>query len=198
MEYSLKNPACGIEKASEQITKPGILTLAEAEALLRTAAGTDFLPVIAISLFAGLRPEAELWHLDWKSVNLKERLIDVSKSKNSISHRFVKISDNLAAWLAPYAKKSGQVTFRGDSYYSRLQTARDRAAEALEGKSKEALNLRLWAQDTMRHTFATMHYAHFRSAAETAAELGHGASLRMMQRHYLNRVTPADAQQFWN
>jgi hypothetical protein len=27
-----------------------------------------------------------------------------------------------------------------------------------------------------------MHYAHFRSAAETAAELGHGASLRMMQR----------------
>ena len=26
MEYSLKNPARGIEKASEQITKPGILT----------------------------------------------------------------------------------------------------------------------------------------------------------------------------
>ena len=49
----------------------------------------------------------------------------------------------------------------------------------------------------MRHTFATMHYAHFRSAAETAAELGHGASLRMMQRHYLNRVTPAEAQAFW-
>ena len=46
-------------------------------------------------------------------------------------------------------------------------------------------------------TFATMHYAHFRSAAETAAELGHGASLRMMQRHYLNRVTPAQAQAFW-
>jgi len=49
----------------------------------------------------------------------------------------------------------------------------------------------------MRHTFATMHYAHFRSAAETAAELGHGTSLRMMQRHYLNRVTPAEAQAFW-
>jgi hypothetical protein len=45
----------------------------------------------------------------------------------------------------------------------------------------------------MRHTFATMHYAYFRSAAE----LGHGASLRMMQRHYLNRVTAAEAQAFW-
>jgi integrase len=196
MEYSLKNPARGIEKASEQITKPGILTLPEAEALLR-ATGADFVPAIAIGLFAGLRPEAELWHLDWRSINLADKLIDVTKSKNSISHRFVKISDNLVAWLAPYAKKSGQVIFGRDSYYTRLQSARHRAAETLESQSKESLNLRLWAQDTMRHTFATMHYAHFRSAAETAAELGHSASLRMMQRHYLNRVTPSEAQAFW-
>jgi hypothetical protein len=55
MEYSLKNPARGIEKASEQITKPGILTLPEAEALLR-ATGADFVPAIAIGLFAGLGP----------------------------------------------------------------------------------------------------------------------------------------------
>jgi hypothetical protein len=164
------------------------LTLPEAEALLR-ATGTDFVPAIAIGLFAGLRPEAELWHLDWKSINLADKLIDVTKSKNSISHRFVKISDNLVAWLAPYAKKSGQVTFGRDSYYTRLQSARHRAAETLESQSKESLNLRLWAQDTM-------HYAHFRSATETAAELGHGASLRMMQRHYLNRATPAEAQAF--
>jgi integrase len=135
--------------------------------------------------------------LDWKSINLADKLIDVTKSKNSISHRFVKISDNLVASLAPYAKKSGRVTFGRDSYYTRLQSARHRAAETLESQSKESLKLRLWAQDTMRHTFATMHYAHFRSAAETAAELGHGASLRMMQRHYLNRVTPAEAQAYW-
>jgi len=80
--------------------------LPEAEALLR-ATGTDFVPAIAIGLSAGLRPEAELWHLDWQSVNLADKLIDVTKSKNSISHRFVKISDNLVAWLASYAKKRG-------------------------------------------------------------------------------------------
>jgi len=105
----------------------------------------------------GLRPEAELWPLDWKSINLADKLIDVTKSKNSISHRFVKISDNLVAWLAPYAKKSGRVTFGRDSYYTRLQCARHRAAETLESQSKESLKLRLSAQDTMRHTFATMH-----------------------------------------
>jgi integrase len=197
MEYALKNPARSIEKAKEPITKPGILTLPEAEALLHASTGTDFVPAIAIGLFCGLRPEAELWHLDWKNINLADNLIDVTKSKNSISHRFVKVSDNLAAWLAPYAKPKGPITVKGDSYYSRLQNARERAADTLESQSKEALNLRLWAQDTMRHTFATMHYAHFKSAAETAAELGHGASLRMMQRHYLNRATPAEAAAYW-
>jgi hypothetical protein len=85
MEYSLKNPALGIEKASEQITEPGILTLPEAEALLR-ATGADFVPAIAIGLFAGLRSEAELWHLDWQS--LADRLIEVTKNKNSISQPF--------------------------------------------------------------------------------------------------------------
>jgi hypothetical protein len=57
-----------IEKASEQITKPGILTLPEAEALLRSTSA-DFVSAIAIGLFAGLRPEAELSHLDWQSIN---------------------------------------------------------------------------------------------------------------------------------
>jgi hypothetical protein len=47
------------------------LTLPEAEALL-PATGADFVPAIAIGLFAGLRPEAELWHLDWKSINLAD------------------------------------------------------------------------------------------------------------------------------
>jgi molecular chaperone DnaK (HSP70) len=75
---------------------------------------------------------------------LADKLIDVTKSKNSMSHRFVKISDSLVAWLAPYAKKSGQVTFGRDSYYARLQDARHRAAEKLESQSKESLNLRLW------------------------------------------------------
>ena len=94
------------------------MTLPEAEAFLR-ATGADFVPAIAIGLFAGLRPEAELWHLDWQSINLAGKLIDVTKSKNSISHRFVKNSDDLVAWLAPYAKKSGQATFGRDSYHTR-------------------------------------------------------------------------------
>jgi len=73
----------------------GILTLPQGEAILR-ATGADFVPAIAIGLFAGLRPEAKLWHLDWKSINLADKLIDVTKSKNSISHRS---SKSAITWL---------------------------------------------------------------------------------------------------
>jgi hypothetical protein len=47
--------------------------------------------------FCRSKAEAELWHLDWNGINLADKLIDITKSKNSISHRFVKISDNLFA-----------------------------------------------------------------------------------------------------
>ena len=196
MEYSLKNPARSIDNANEDVVKPGILTVPEAEALIR-AVEADFTPAIAIALFAGLRPEAELWRLDWKSVDLAQREIDVSISKNSVSHRFVKISDNLAAWLDPHALKSGPVTVKGDSYYTRLQRARELASDKLQAENIETVNLQLWPQDCMRHTFASCHYNAFKSAGDTAHQLGHGGSLRMFQRHYLNRVREPEAKAFW-
>jgi hypothetical protein len=90
----LTNSAKELERANVTIEKPGILSLDECRALLR-AAPPDFVPAIAIGLFAGLRPEAELWPLDWRSIDLKERLIDVSVSKNSASHR---LSKSLTTW----------------------------------------------------------------------------------------------------
>jgi len=109
----------------------------------------------------------------------------------------VKIADNLAAWLAPYAKKNGPVSVKGDSYYTRLQRARDTAADKLEAGKVDAISLRLWPQDCMRHTYATFHYAAFKSAGDTAHQLGHGGSLRTFQRHYLNRAREPEAKAFW-
>ena len=128
--YCLSNPCAELEKANVTLQKPGILSVDEARALL-AAASDDFVPAIAIGLFAGLRPEAELWNLDWRAIDLKERLIDISVSKNSASHRFVKISDNLGAWLEPHAALSGDVSPQGDAYHSRLQKARATAVQKL-------------------------------------------------------------------
>jgi integrase len=194
--YCLSNPCAELERANVTVQKPGILSVEEAKELL-AAASDDFVPAIAIGLFAGLRPEAELWNLDWRAIDLRERLIDISVSKNSASHRFVKISDNLAQWLAPHAIPSGAVSPQGDAYHSRLQKARGVAAQKLGEAKIAADSLIDWPQDALRHTFASMHYAHFKHAAETAEQMGHASGLRIFFRHYRNRVKPSEAALFW-
>jgi integrase len=193
--YCLSNPTDRLERASVVPEKPGILSLAEAKALLES--GSDFTAAIALGLFAGLRPEAELWNLDWRAIDLKERLIDISVSKNSASHRFVKISENLAKWLKPYLKDSGPVCPKGDAYHSRLQKVRSLAAEKLSEANLPHPSLTDWPQDAMRHTFASIHYARFKHAAETAEQMGHAGGLRIFFRHYRNRVKETDARAFW-
>jgi hypothetical protein len=37
------------------------------------AATPDFLPVIALGLFAGLRPESEIWRLAWSNIGFEDR-----------------------------------------------------------------------------------------------------------------------------
>ena len=168
----------------------------EAKALL-LATEPDFVPALSLGLFAGLRPESEIWRLDWGSIKLAKRRIDIDRSKNVMSHRHVRISENLAAWLAPYSKSHGPVTVRGDSYYSRLEKARQGAIARLREAKEFAGNLQNWPQDCLRHTFASMHCAAFRNPGDTSLELGHGGSLKVFERHYRDRVEEDEALAFW-
>jgi integrase len=194
--YTLKNPAVETDRATVTQDKPGILTLPEVRALLKSAK-PDILPSIAIGLFAGLRPEAEVWRLTWSQIDLKDRSIDVSKSKNLASHRFVKISDNLADWLKPHADKTGAVSPTERQYFREIVSARQKAVEELGKVEVDASNLRQWPSDCMRHTYASYHYGKQKNAHETAEQLGHGGNLTMFYRHYRNRVKESDATAFW-
>jgi integrase len=194
--YALKNPVADVEVANVEVIKPGILTAEEARALLE-AATPDFVPVIALGLFAGLRPESEIWRLEWHHIDLEERLIEINKSKNVASHRHVRISDNLLSWLKPHAKKKGPITLVDEPYFRRMRETRQRAAAKLEEKKMPFQNLREWPNDCLRHTYASCHYAAFKNAADTAEQLGHGGNLQMFFRHYRNRVKEADALAFW-
>ena len=194
--YALKNPVAEVEVANVEVTKPGILTLPEARALL-AAATPDFVPVVALGLFAGLRPESEVWRLDWSHIDLEERTIDVQKSKNVASHRFVRINDNLFEWLKPHAKKKGPLTLLDEPYFRRMRETRERAVKKLEEENKPFDNLQDWPSDCLRHTYASNHYAAFKNAADSAEQLGHGGNIRMFFRHYRNRVRAVDALAFW-
>ncbi len=182
---ALKNPVSDVPVATVKVEKPAILTAAESAALLRHAP-PGLRPALALALFAGLRPEAEIFRLDWSAVNLGDRTIDVSDSKNTTSHRFVDIPDNLRAILTPLAKSSGKVAPEHWSYYQMLLAAR------------KAAKLGDFPADVLRHTYASMHYALHKSAERTAEQLGHGSSTRMLHRHYRNRVKEAEARTFWS
>jgi integrase len=148
VHYVVTHPAGELVPDKKNGKKPGILTVIEARALL-LAAETDFIPALSLGLFAGLRPESEIWRLDWSNIKLAKRIIDIDQSKNTMSHRHVRIPENLAAWLAPCAKAHGNVTLKGDSYYARLEKARQGAIERLHQAKEFSGNLEKWPQDCL-------------------------------------------------
>jgi integrase len=194
--YILKNPCLKVARAKVTPEKPGILSLDEARAMLAAAEG-DMKPVVALLLFAGLRPEAELQRLDWSQINLEDRSIDITASKNSASHRFVKITDNLCAWLEPARRDSGAVCAKGNYYHEKLRRVREKAAQALQRVGIPCPSLEDWPIDCCRHTFASMHYAAFTAAHESSEQMGHADGLRIFFRHYRNRVKESEAIAFW-
>jgi integrase len=195
-KYAIKNPVKDVEIPTVKPTKPGILTLAEVEALLE-AATPEFLPAIALGLFAGLRPESEIWRLSWEEINFDERLIDVAHSKNIAGHRYVKIEDNLTQWLLPYSENHGPICLQDEPYFRRLRETRERAIQKLEAQGLFAGNLQTWPNDCLRHCYASYHCTYFGDSRRTSQEMGHSGDLTWFNYHYRNRVKPPDALAFW-
>jgi integrase len=185
--YILNVPISKQSKSREKYGKPEILTVEEASRLL-TSCEDDILPAVAIGLFAGLRPEAELWRLDWRKVHLDRKKIDVDETKDEGHHasvRWVDMPDNLVAWLLPQRKTSGPICPTGDAYYTRIQRA------------KEAAGINRPTPDGLRHSFCSYHYAAYQDAGLTMAQAGH-TNPRTFFRHYRQRVLREDAESYFN
>jgi integrase len=188
--YCLKSPVAQIEVVTVERGKPPILSVPEAHALM-SHLEPELVPAVALALFAGLRPEAEIFAadhpLDWRHIDLEDRTIDIDKSKNVGSHRYVKIQDNLSEWLKRYARKSGAIC--GVDYYSRLRKARGQAIETLRKTGARTEMLETWPGDVPRHSYASYHCAHFKDSRLTSQEMGHSGDLQIFNRHY--RIVPA-------
>jgi len=180
--YCVDNTAAKTAKAKEIEGTVGILTVVETARLLEAADG-ELVPFIAIGAFAGLR-RAELERLDWSEVDLESGLITVqAKKAKSARRRFVKIRENLASWLAPYAAHRGMVT-------------PDNCRKMLEA-TRVAGGIKHWPSNALRHSFASYHLAHFNDAAALALELGHTDAGLVFQ-HYREIVKPKEAERYWN
>ena len=179
--YATHNPVTGTAKAKVVRGTPEIFTPEQMRTVLEKAPA-DFVPYLAIGAFAGLR-SAELERLDWSEIDLAGRLIQVrAENSKTAQRRFVRICDALAAWLAPHVRKSGAVATTES-----VRDGREKTCKAAEIE---------WPANVLRHSFASYHLAHYKSAAETAAELGH-AGAAVLYQHYRELVKPEAAARWW-
>jgi integrase len=184
--YATDNPAAITAEAKEPKTKPGILTVEQATALLVNAS-PEIVPYIAIGLFAGVR-RAEIERLDWSEIDFDGGHIEVTaeKSKSNIANRFITIQPNLREWLLPHRKLRGNVTPQNTfEFWQAFNQAR------------AAAGITEWPDNALRHSFASYHVAHFKDAKALALEMGHRDS-GILFNHYRALVKPKEAARFWS
>lgn len=179
--YASGNPVQATAKAKVVAGAPGILTVPQAVALL-SACEPEILPLVAISLFAGLR-SAEMEKLDWSEVDIEGGHIEVTASKaKTARRRLVPISENLAAWIQPLTLRCGPVAPKG------LRKRFDAV--------KDAAGLSDWPPNAMRHSYASYRLAQCQDAARVSLEMGN--SPQMVFAHYRELVKPKDAACYWS
>lgn len=194
--FAADNPVAGTESLAVGDGDVEIFKPAEIRRLL-AAASPDFLPCLAIGAFAGLR-SAEIERLAWADIRLAERHIVIGASKaKTASRRVVPISENLAAWLAPYAAQTGAV-WKGthEAFYITQQTTA--AATEVPADVENSIPAKppvKWKQNALRHSYASYRFALTNDAGRVAGECGNSAAV--IHRHYRELVKLADAERWF-
>ena len=163
-------------------------TVEEARRILHAASASPLaskiVPMIALGLFAGLRP-AEVQGLDWADVSLVARRARVSpETAKRRRARYVDMADNLIEWLTPHAQERGPVALP-------LITFRRERAKIIEAAGCTFL------KDGFRHSFGTYHLAAFEDPARTALAMGHRSNQDIVFTNYRKLVTREEGQAYW-
>jgi integrase len=180
-----------VQQAKEDSGEIEIFTPAEMNEILTTTR-PEMIPWLAIAGFAGLRT-AEIQRLDWSEVNLVERHIEITAAKaKTAARRLASITDNLAAWLAPYAKPAGKVT-EFESWWNQIP----KLVEEMNRVRKECGNASkfVWKHNGLRHSFCSYRLASIKNAAQVALEAGNSA--QMIFARYRQIVTEAEARKWF-
>jgi len=175
------NPVADTESVKVKGGAIQIFTTDEIAKLLKHAS-KDFLPMVAIGAFAGLR-SAEVERIEWRDVDTKGGFITVASDKaKTKARRLVPISANLAAWLADYTNNTGTV-WKG--------TANDLCDARMTCVKAAGVT---WKDNGLRHSFASYRLAETQNAAQVALEMGNSADV--VFKHYRELVKP-DMAKAW-
>lgn len=169
-----------------KVTKddPEILKPKQVASLLASASDS-ILPAIAVSFFAGVR-RAEIERLNWSEIDLENDEIEIkAKNAKTAQRRFIPISENLKAWLLPYAKDEGLLVPSPYQFRKGCDDAREKAG------------INEWPHNAGRHSFASYHLAMHEDAGKTAMALGHPDS-RLLFSRYRKLVKEKEANTYWS
>ena len=120
--------------------------------------------------------------MDWQHVDFKSGHINVTSEISKVSaERFAPICDNLRAWLATVAKKSGPIVSRTIN-------------KPLRDTWKRA-GVYPWPQDAHRHSFISYRR---QIVGDSQTALEGGTSETIIKRHYKRPVTRAQADSFFS
>ncbi|HEY5915421.1 MAG TPA: tyrosine-type recombinase/integrase [Verrucomicrobiae bacterium] len=171
-----------------------IYTPAEMKALLDNA-DKELLPVLAIGAFAGIRT-SEMLRLDWSDVKMDNGSSSIVVQKGKVkrrykSRRIVPMTENLKAWLEPYAKAQGPVwAWSEPQLHKRFQELADKVETAMRKRDK-SIEFK-WKHNALRHSFISYRVADVKDVPKVAVEAGN--SPQMIYSNYLELVTEPDAQ----
>jgi integrase len=201
--YTPVNPVTKIKKFNERVTEENgeisILSAAQTETLFRAAQREhpEVITFLTLSFFCGIR-RATLERLDWSNVRFEEKRVIVPAYKGKNQERYqVYLSDNAVEWLRPYVRPNGSLLVSATAI-NRYSKAKGKPSQVATRDRilKAAKTADVTLPDNVgRHTFISMHVAHFESMDKTALEAN--TSVEKIKSNYLDLITKADAKRYW-
>jgi len=180
-----ENIAERLPRVSAENREPGVLTVEEAERLLKHAERFGLLGFVCLGLFAGIR-RAELARMDWSAVRIPDNEIVIDRSvAKTRSRRVIPIEETLMAWLQFCPKKHGPIV--------PVDVDIDHDIRHL----KKAAGIQNWPHNGLRHSFASYHLAQCKDPQRTAYVLGHVGGTDVLHACYKGLVSFKDAERFW-
>ena len=179
------NPAAKLPLARVERARPSVLTVDQTRSLLQTARDTQptLIPYLALGLFAGLRPD-EAKRLTQADIG-PDFITLTERHTKTAQARTVPIRPNLRAILAAHPiHPKGVALGHSIDRFNKLLTRLIKASAIP------------WANDIIRHSFASYAYDQSHDAADTAYQMGHKGT-DIFFRHYRGLVPPDSSSAFF-
>ena len=182
-KWAIENIVEATDRVLLDETTPGILTIAEAAALLKHAPDHEMLPYCVLGLYCGIRSD-ELQKLRWENVHFAQRTVTIdSKIAKKRRQRIVPLNETAAAWLAHCVRRTGPIV-DAVNFRKRFDAWR------------KAAGVTSWPDNALRHSFGSYHLARYGDQVKTAMIMGH-RDTEVLHRHYKALCSAGDAKRFW-